>query len=201
MHLVADLTGGDGEAHVRIEYVLTGTSAEAAVGATALEFAGARMQDVRVERDGPPLRVERPRPLAGLVRLPVSSRSGSNESVVATWYDVSGAVVERGALVRGHIPVLSVDLPPEGASPGLFRAQVRLPPGWVLTEGFPTGLAATDTPGVYAADLAVVPAVLSFRARSDGRWRPGLPALLDAAAVMLVAAFSVVGWRHLRDAP
>ena len=48
--------------------------------------------------------------------------------------------------------------------------------------------------------LAVVPAVLSFRARSDGRWRPGLPALLDVAAVLLITAFSVFGWRHLRDA-
>ncbi len=143
----------------------------------------------------------RPRPLVGVVRLPITTGSGPSGPVVATSYAVTGAVTEEGARVRGHIPVLSVDLPPEAATPGLFRAELRLPPDWRVAEGFPTGLDATGTPGVYAVDLAVVPAVLSFRARSDGRWRPGLPALLDVAAVLLVAAFSVVGWRHLRDAP
>jgi hypothetical protein len=67
-----------------------------------------------------------------------------------------------------------------------------------VAEAFPTGLRPTDTPDVWAVELAVVPAVLSLRARTDGRWRPGLPALLDVAAVLVVVAFSVVGLRHLR---
>jgi hypothetical protein len=171
-----------------------------AVDATALEFAGARVEDVRLVGEGRALTLDRPRPLAGVVRLPVTTASAPTRSEVTTSYAVSGAVAEKGVRVRGHIPVLSVDLPPEAASPGLFHAELRLPPEWTVVEGFPTSLEATGAPGVYAVELAVVPAVLSFRARSDGRWRPGLPALLDVAAVLLIAAFSVVGWRHLRDA-
>ncbi len=198
VHMVADLTGGDGGARVRVEYVLAPDTARE-VGATALELAGARMENVHLERDGAPLAIGRPRPLAGVVRLPVTAGPDPTARGVVAAYAVTGAVRADGPRVRAHVPVLSVDLPPEAASPGLFRAEVRVPPGWRVAEGFPTGLRATDTPGVYAVELAVVPAVVSFRARSDGRWRPGLPAVLDALAVLVIVGSSVIGWRHLRD--
>lgn len=198
VHLVADLTGGDGAARVRMEVTVAGAAPGTSVRATALEFAGARVRDVRLRHEGGPLPLERPRPLADRVRLPVTpTREGEGGEVVAA-YTVPRAVTDDGARARVHIPVLAVDLPPEAASPGLFHAELRLPPGWRVAEGFPTGLRPTDTPDVWAVELAVVPAVLSLRARTDGRWRPGLPALLDVAAVLVVVAFSVVGLRHLR---
>jgi hypothetical protein len=216
VRLVVDLTEADGAARVRVAYDLA-TQAGATVSATALEFAGARVENVCVEGLDAPLQLERPRALASSVRLPpaaatpgspgspgtsgtsgASGTSAPGRRVVAT-YEVPGAVIEDGPRIRAHVPVLSVDLPPEAASPGFFRAELHLPPGWRVAEGFPTGLDASATPGVYAVELAVVPAVLSLRARSDGRWRPGLPALLDAAAVALVAAFALLGWRHLRE--
>jgi hypothetical protein len=97
-----------------------------------------------------------------------------------------------------HVPVLNVALPPEAASPGLFHAELRLPSGWRVAEGFPTGLRAAEAADVWTVELAVVPAVVSLRARTDGRWRPALKDLLDVAALVLVAGFSLMGWRHLR---
>lgn len=196
VHLVVDLTGGDAAA-VRIEYVLAPSVTADRVDATALEFAGARVEEPRAT-DGSPVPVRRLRPLAAALSLPVSRAGGSGPSVV-TVYAVPRAVSGHGASVRAHIPVVSVDLPPEAASPGLFSAEVRVPPRWRVAESFPTGLSPTDTPGLYRVDLAVVPAVLSFRARSDGRWRPGLPWVLDLLAFVLLLTFSAVGWRHLRN--
>jgi len=197
VHLVADLTAGDGAARVRVEVALDSVVPGAAVDATALEFAGARVEGVRAGREGEALATSRPRSLAGKVRLPVVAAPDARGGEVVAAYTVPGAVREDGPRVRVHVPVLGVDLPPEAASPGLFHAELRLPPGWRVAEGFPTGLRAADEPGVWTVDLAVVPAVLSLRARADGRWRPGVPALLDAVAVLLIGAFSVIGWRHL----
>ncbi len=133
-----------------------------------------------------------------MVRLPVMSGAGTEARVVAA-YEVPAAVSGRGAAVRGHVPLLSLDLPPEAASPGLFRAEIHLPPGWTVTEGFPTGMTPAGAPGTYAVDLAVVPALIGFRARSDGAWRPGLPLALDVVALVALLAFSALGWRHLRE--
>jgi len=198
VRMVVDLTDGSGTADVRAEYLLAGAGADSVVRATALDFAGATIEALRVGEDGRPLPILRPRTLVTLARLPLTSGGGEGRRVVAS-YVVPGAVVAHGAALRGHVPVLSLDLPPEATSPGLFRAELRLPPEWSVTEGFPTGMAPGSAPGVYEVDLAVVPALVGFRARSDGAWRPGLPLALDAVGLVLLLAFSAVGWRHLRD--
>jgi hypothetical protein len=198
VRVVVDLSDGTGTAAVRAEYVLSGVGADSVVRGTALDFAGATIEALRAGEDGRPLPILRPRALVTLARLPLTPGAAGEGSVVVS-YEVPGAVVVRGAAIRGHVPVLSLDLPPEATSPGLFRAELRLPPEWSVAEGFPTGMAPAGAPGVYDVDLAVVPALVGFRGRSDGAWRPGLPLALDAAGLVLLVAFSAVGWRHLRD--
>lgn len=198
VRMVVDLSDGSGTAAVRAEYVLSGVGGDSVMPATALDFAGATIEALRVGEEGRPLPILRPRALVTLARLPLTSGGGEGPTVVAS-YEVPGAVVARGAALRGHVPVLSLDLPPEVTSPGLFRAELRLPPDWSVTEGFPTGMSPAGAPGVYEVDLAVVPALVGFRGRSDGAWRPGLPLALDVAGLALLLAFSAVGWRHLQD--
>lgn len=116
-------------------------------------------------------------------------------------YRVENALSFDGETVRGHVPVAAVDWKPVqggGAEDGpVFTAEVALPPEWVLTESFPTGLKAADGETAHRVTLPAVPAVVSFRARTDGRWRPGFPLAIDLIALLIFVSFSFVGWRHL----
>jgi hypothetical protein len=73
-----------------------------------------------------------------------------------------------------------------------------LPEGWSVTEGFPSGLARRED-GAYAVALAVVPAVVTFRGRSDDRRPPGVPLLLSGLAGLILLGAGLAGWRHLRS--
>lgn len=195
--LVADLTAGDGSASVRVEYVLDGVVRGAApIEARALDFGEAVVEDVRAGSAGGEVALERGPGLVRRASLRAEGEAGA-ERIVAS-YGVARAAVDRRGAVRGHVPVLTLARPPEQTRPGLFAAELRLPPGWAVLEGFPTGLAATGEPGVYRVELPVIPAVLSFRARADGTWRPGLAFVLDGVAVAFLLAFALVGFRHLR---
>ena len=46
--------------------------------------------------------------------------------------------------------------------------------------------------------LPVTPAMISFRASTDGRWVPGFPLVIDALTVALLLGFAAFGWRHLQ---
>jgi hypothetical protein len=39
--------------------------------------------------------------------------------------------------------------------------------------------------------------MVSARGRTDGTWRLGLPLVIDLLTVVILLAFSFVGWRHL----
>jgi hypothetical protein len=112
-------------------------------------------------------------------------------------YDVPGAVrLERGAfLVR--VPVLSVSLPPAADVGDVFSATVRVPEGWTVSDGFPSGLRG-DGLGGYATTLPVVPSMVSVRGRSDGSWRPGVNLIVEILAGACLLGFAYLGWRHLR---
>lgn len=199
--LVADLTAGDGSAQVSIEYELSGPPADGGVDASALDFGPETVREVVGGEPLTPLSVARGVGTAWATRLPAVPAGSSGVAMARARYRVDAAAQVVDGVVRGRLPVLAARLLPERTRPELFQAEVRLPPEWVVTEGFPTGLTATGEPGVYRVTLPVVPSLVSFRARSDGAWRPGLPAVLDAMAVALLLAFSVVGWRHLRVEP
>ena len=208
--LVADLAGGGGDAQVRVEYRLVpggGPAAPARVevlafgpasvegflvdGAAGTPGEGAAAPAVPV-----PLATEAGSMRAGTLALPPADpRSG--EVAVALVYRVAGAVERSGAGVRVRLPVLVLDLPPEPGGGPRFEASVRLPAGWSVSGGFPTGL-AEGPDGAWEVRLPVVPSLVSLRGRSDGAWRPGLPEALDVLALAVLLAFGLVGWRHLR---
>lgn len=112
-------------------------------------------------------------------------------------YVVRNTGITEGETVRVHVPVLTLALPPARDAGAVFHARVRLRSNWSVSEAFPTGM-RQQSDGTWAVDLAVAPAVLSFRARTDGAWRPGVPLLLDLLAGAILLAVLVVGGRHLR---
>jgi hypothetical protein len=195
--VVADLTRGDGSAVVDLEYVLHGVPPSGGVHVSLLDFGQAAARDVRVEPGAMSVEVPLVHGVARGGELPVDRIA--EDGVVRVRYRIPDAVREEEGELRGHIPVLTVDGPPEETSPDLFQAELRVPAGWTVSEGFPTALSAGGEGGVYRVALPVVPSVVSFRARADGAWRPGLPLLLDLTGVGVLLAFAVAGWRHLRE--
>jgi hypothetical protein len=197
----ADLTA-PGEATVRLSYELRGVGEGATVPLSVLDFGAAAAFDVRVDASGEPVTLARAQGAARAAEVAVDG-GPRDEGWLALTYRVSLPNTAVGSVLV-HLPVVTVDLPPREARAGLFEAEVLVPDGWVVSEGFPTGLSLAGVPGLgapgsLAVELQVVPSVVSLRVRTDGAWRPGLPLLLDAVAVALLLAFSVVGWRHLRE--
>jgi len=196
------VTAADGTAHVQVEYVVTGVEPGALIPATILIFGSAPATDLVVTVGGSGVRFTPGPGRAQVAHLPVVVGPAGEGRVVAQ-YTVPSAVYEDGDALRGHIPILSLDIDPDEARPGLFLAEVSLPAEWALSEVFPTGLKASsdaiDQARSYAVELSVVPATLSFRAHADGRWHPGLPFVLDVLAALIILGFSFIGWRHLRE--
>lgn len=193
--LAVDLTAGDGSAAVRVEYELTiGGAREVTVELLAPEGVSAR--DVRTSAGetvelraagGLLRRATVPLPPPGAPRAPTRLELA---------YRLDGAVrADRGG-VRARVPVLSVALPP-AAGGEVFRASVRVPSAWSVSEAFPAGLRET-APGVWEAGLPVVPSLVSVRGRSDGRWRPGPGLIVELATAAILLAFLALGWRRLR---
>ncbi len=187
------------DAQVILEVDVDGAAEAAILPATILDFASARPVDLAVGSEGALAVLELDRGVARTGSLRVEPGPTDGSWLVLATYRVRDAVAVRGSSLRAHVPVLSVDRPPTVAGPGFFRAELRIPPEWAVAEGFPSGIRATDRAGVYEVDLSVVPAVLSFRGRLDGAWRPGVPLVLDLLAGALLVMFSVVGFRHLRS--
>ena len=194
-----------GDARVRMRYVLAGAQPGVPVPATLLAFGETAFADLAVARSGGdgvdpiPLTAEGSRRHTAV--LPHRPADAGHAEVQAE-YTVARAVSGSGDALRVQVPVLSVDAAPEDSRPGFFTARVTVPGGWAISETFPTAMARVDDAGdgaVYGADLPVVPATLSLRARTDAGWHPGLPLLLDVFTLLVVAAFSFVGWRYLRD--
>lgn len=197
---VAELAEGDSEVRVQVVFEFTGVAPGDSVPVSLLDFGDAVARDVRVAGADAP---------ATLVRGPGAARSGylsvgagpEGSGWLQVTYRVPVPEARGGAGVHLRLPVLTVDLPPEAARPGLFRGQVQVPRAWRVAEGFPTGLAATGADGALDVSLQVVPSLVSLRARTDGTWRPGLPLLLDGVAMAGLLLFSVLGWRHLTRSP
>lgn len=133
---------------------------------------------------------------AATVFAPVTA-TGETFALTAR-YVVDAPFVTPPDDVRAHVRVPVLTGPPVRAEGGeAFRATVTVPPEWAVAEGFPSGLRA-DEPGVWAVSLSVAPSMVSFRARTDGRWRPGFPHLVDLLTVLVLGAFAFIGRRHLK---
>ncbi len=198
----ADLTAAGGGARVRVEYVVDGVEPGGTVSATILTFASSRPADLSVGAAGEAADFEPGPGRAQVVELPVELGPSGDAWVVAE-YTIPSPVAMDGQALRSHVPVLSLDIAPAEARPGLFSAEVIVPADWTVSEVFPTGMRETSPSAeggrTWSVELPVVPATLSFRAHTDGGWHPGLPLVLDVLAALIILSFSFFGWRHLRE--
>jgi len=211
-----DLTAGDGSAVVTVGWLLTGADSEAplpgdeSVPLALLAFGDADVEDV--VRDGSETIVLWPTSgsrRTATVRPPFDSDDGL--LVMRFSYRVASAVEVEGDRARARVPLLTgppivagdasaADLAAivaAGVGVAGFSAEVRLPDGWVIADGFPSGLRRTES-GVYTVALPAAPAMIGFRARTDGRWSPGVPFLIDVLTLVLLLGFAAFGWRHLQ---
>lgn len=190
--LSAAVDPATGRADVTIAYGVS-DGAATSVRIEALDFGPAAVREVRLEGVGSPVVLDAESGRLRAAELPVAS---PGDSMVVT-YTVEGAVEGGGADVRLRVPVVVVDLPPHTADGPVFHAVIDVPDGWAVSGSFPTGLSETAD-GAWEVDLAVVPSLVSLRARTDGIWRPGLPVVLDGLALVVLLAFGLFGVRHLR---
>lgn len=195
VRLVADLDVADASVAVRITFELAGLGPDdAPVAVRALGFRGTTLE--RVESDGRVVELDLSTPLAPVGRIAVvPDREG--RATLALRYRVAGAVDVDGTDARVRIPLLAPAVPPGDTGPGLFEATVTAPTEWRVAEGFPTTIRPGGASGTWTVDLAVVPAMVSLRAHTDGRWRPGLVGLLDGVALACLLGFFVVAGRYV----
>lgn len=162
--------------------------------------------------DGVDMGPERPdsgRTLHRLTQGPGSLRSldvsvgpgWSSAEALAARYTVSGAVTGEPPEVRVRIPVLVPAVPPVEVG-YVFRAEVRVPEEWRIFAAFPSGLddrgrapPRTLQVKTLQVDTRVPPAVIDFRARTDGSWRAELGFTLTALASLLLVSVGVAAWR------
>ena len=195
--LSADLTAADGSAQVRIDYVLEGEASVADV--ELLGFADATAEELVVDGRSSVLRLGTVSGRRRAAELSLTAPDADGARRLSLRYEVTGAVEHDEGRVRVRIPVASVSFPPAADAPGtVFSASLRLPSGWSVTEAFPSGLTRVAESS-YEVGLAVVPAVVAFRARNDGRRVPGVPAVLSGVAGVILLGLGLAGWRHLRS--
>jgi len=126
-----------------------------------------------------------------------------SEATLELRYEVAGGEHRRDREASVTVPLPAVTWPPAEARPGTFSARVRLPPGLVLREGFPTSWerVSSDTTGdVYAVELPVLPAFLRIGAGAPGVNRLTLPGVLGGVALALLALMAFPAFRHLAKA-
>lgn len=198
--MTAAVAPGQTGVEVRLEYRLDGDpgTLEGPVRIHALGIGDTEVGDLRLLVPGSSIE---PRALTltggqGVVRSAVVDLAEMGGDVLVLSYRVSGALDLQDGAVRARLPLLILDLPQAGTTRSTFRAAISVPEWWRVAGTFPSGLRAA-TPGVWSGDLQVVPAFVSISARTDARWRPGLPWALDVATVLILVGVSFVGWRHL----
>jgi len=204
-HMRVDVTAGDGSAAVEIDYTLSGTITTDALGVELLGFGSATVAEVVYCCWAGEAKTIVLWPTTGShtmasIPFPALTEGEEGPPPLQIRYQVTGAVTEEGSAAYARIPVLSVELPPLSGGGDVFSVSLVLPAKWVLTEGFPTGLRRGDD-GRASVTLPVVPSLVSFRARSDGKWRPGLPLIIDVLAAALILLAGFLGWLHLKRLP
>ena len=207
LRLRASLADGARGTVVRIEYRVTVAGEVLEPPTPAFEllgFGGALADSVRVAGRAFPLS-----PSGGTMRrakIPGElwerdGRGGGDEAGGVTAFELEVAYEVRGAVdgeepdLRARIPVLVPELAP-AVGPETFGAEIELPAEWRVFSEFPSGLAPRE-PGVLAVSSRAPPAVIDFRARTDGTWRPDLAFYLMLGAGFLLVAVGAAAWRGL----
>jgi hypothetical protein len=197
--LYADLSPDDGGAEVRIEYVLDVRGApEMRFELLGFGSASAEAFWLGGQRSGSRIQLDAETGSMRAAAFTLTLADTSQPYHLVAEYRIADAVQFDGVNVLVRVPVLSIGFPPADGVTDLFRAELELPPEWSVSEGFPTGLEANGD-GVYTVALPVVPSMVSARGRTDGTQRPGLPLVIDLLTAVILLAFGLMGWRHLKE--
>lgn len=201
--LEVDMTAGDGSALVDVRYALGASEPGAPppldtpIDLELLGFGEATADHVEVVGERVVLWPTAGSRRAAVIRAP--EQLDGDTLVLAFSYRVERAALASGDVeLAAHVPILAGPAVLTDAGGPAFTARLSVPERWALSEGFPSGLRESSA-GVYHVTLPVVPAVVSFRARTDGSWRPGFPLLVDVLTILILTAFAGFGWRHLRS--
>lgn len=163
----------DGTATVELTYQVLadpeGTEV-AEVSLSSLDFGAAEVQDLQIsdpqggalDHDSTTVSAK----TTTVVALAEPLQPGENQELQVS-YTVSGAGEVDGETLTTNVPVLAMDHPAASAAPATFSAQVQLPAGHSLIEGFPS-----DTADVTETDGATV---LHYQT-------PAVPSLLRAVS-------------------
>ena len=195
-----DLSEGGGDALVTINYVLGATDGGVLPLDRAIDVQLLGFDDATVERfttaDGRSVELWPTRGSHRAAALHPPFAAGDSLLRLDVRYTVPAAVAHDGGSVRGRVPLLVGPASPATDAAGAFEATMVLPPEWTVSEGFPSGLERTEQ-GAWRVTLQTTPAMVGFRGRTDGVWRPGVPLAVDAVTLLLLLGFSLRGWRHL----
>ncbi len=130
--------------------------------------------------------VEMESPDSGRARTVIRSRAGALETAVAPGAD---------GWIRVPVP-LSENVGDDDLS---FAAVIRPPAGYRIEDPFPTRV---ETEGAEARlNLPAPPSLLRFRLVPEDAPKLGLPAVVDAASLILLLGLAVLGAIRLRRAP
>ncbi len=198
--MIADLTAADGSAAVIVSYVLRAADGGLLPAGSPIDFELLGFGEATTDRfvawgTTPVLLWE----MVGSHRAAAISAPSTEDDalLIELSYSIERAVEEDEGRLHVRVPVLNGPSAPDPGSGGGFEARLLLPPGWDLSEGFPSGLRPAGPTGVWAVSLPVVPAMVGFRGSSDGSRRLGLPVVIDLLMLLALGGFAVVGWRHL----
>ena len=199
----ADFTRGD-RVQVAITYVVRVTPESREVPLAGLLF-GVDVSTVQVSIAGTDAPIEVTFSpggrMSGSVPLGASAVDDGPVSFVLR-YEVSEGAAATSGPRELRAPILAVMWPPAEAVPGIFSAEVLLPPELTVLGSFPADFREAEDVGEaggrgYVAELPVLPALLSLRV-TEGGGRLGITTLLDVAVLVLLGAVVVGGWRYLR---
>jgi len=198
--MIADLTAADGSADVIVTYVLRAVDGGLVPAGSPIDLELLGFGDATTDRfvawgTTPVLLWE----TVGSQRAAAISAPSTEDDalLVELTYSIERAVEDDEGRLHARIPVLNGPSAPDPGEGGGFEARLLLPPGWDLSEGFPSGLRPAGPTGVWAVTLPVVPAMVGFRGSSDGSRRLGLPMAIDVMMLVLLLGFAGAGWRHL----
>jgi hypothetical protein len=194
----ADVTIDEtGSADVRIDYLISGATAEGPTAGTllfsALTFGDATVDDIEVATASGEV-LDSSVETAGLkttVTVPLAAPVQSSQQLnLVVRYSVPQAAEMDGERLTAPVPVLALDLPPALGSPDVFTATVTLPAGYDYVDGFPatpTSVTSVDGSTQLTYEVPAATALLRTVATTGGAPFFTLQRVTEITLLLLIA--------------
>jgi len=195
------LPAGPGPISVRLEYRVLEDDDILEFPFTLLTAVPPQIMGLRTLHDGKEelLTVGELRPHYWTGAISIPSRTGAGDTLsVGFLYSVEGGFGEKG---RVTIPIPAARWTPRDPRPQTFLATVDVPPGWTITESFPTSVVHRPDGalgGSYQVALQSVPSMLILRMVEGESPFLTLERILDILVVSLLFIMALLGVRYLR---